>query len=296
MRVDAVRDVLHRVAEDALCREFIRAFAVEPCRASVAAFVWCMMTSRRIHDATETRQELMIRERPAVIVGDERDTAAAHPVFVVWQYFLANRHDAVAPGGGLTLTDAVDSLLELDIRFEHMQKFRRPRPAVAHHDDSHRHRCERVIYIVSDGPHTVELARIEWLFLIFASRHVDIDEAADVGSWRDELILDCVAIDIVHDLSHLFLHRVTNASGRHGLDDALQLSDRQIYQALVVYRGTLFKCDVIILGSNIGDALAPFGHLKAVCIGKSDVRPEYRRALVELDEIGESVSKVCKIC
>lgn len=295
MCVDTLRDVLHRVAEDALCRELIRAFTVEPCRASVAAFVWCMMTSRRIHDATEARQELMIRERPAVLVGDERDTIAAHPVFVVRQHFLADRHDAVAPGGGLTLTDAVDSLLELDVGFEHMQKFRRSRPAVAHHDDSHRHRRKRVIYIVSDGPHSVKLARIEGLFLVLASRHVDINESADISSRRDELILDCVTIDVVHDLPHLLLHRVSDAGCRHRLNDALQLGHGQISQSLVVYRGALSECDVIILGSNIRDALAPFGHLESVGVCERDVRSEDCRALIELDKVSQGIVEISKV-
>ena len=271
MRVDSIRDILYGMAEDALCRELICAFTVEPSRAGVAAFVRRVMTSRRIHDASEPRQELMIRERPAVLVGDERDTVAAHPVFIIGKYFSADRHDAIAPGGGLTLTDAVDSLLELDVSFEHMQKFRRPRSAVAHHNDSHRHRRERILYIVSDGSHAVELARIEGLFLVLALRHVDVDEAADVGSRCDELILDCVAVDVVHDLPHFLLHRVPDTGCRHRLDDALQLGHSQIRQSLVVYRGALFECDVIILGSDIRNALAALSHFKAVCIRKSDI-------------------------
>lgn len=84
MRVDTVGDVLYSMAEDALCRELVCAFAIEPGRAGVAALMRRMMTSRRIHDAAEPRQELMIRERPAVIVSDECDAFTAHPVLIVW--------------------------------------------------------------------------------------------------------------------------------------------------------------------------------------------------------------------
>ena len=213
----------------------------------------------------------MIRERLAVIVGDERNTIAAHPVLIVWQYFLADRHDAIPPGGCLALADAIKSLLELDVGFEHAQKFGWSRPTVAHHDDGHGHGGERISLIVGNSPHSVELARIEWLFLVLTSWHIDIDEAADVGSRCDELILDCVAVDVVHDLPHFLLHRVPDTGCRHRLDDALQLGHSQIRQSLVVYRGALFECDVIILGSDIRNALAALSHLKAVCIRKSDI-------------------------
>lgn len=237
----------------------------------------------------------MIRERLAVIVGDERDTIAAHPVLIVWQYFLADRHDAIPPGGCLALANAIKSLLELDVGFEHAQKFGWSRPTVAHHDDGHGHGGERISLIVGNSSHAVELTRIEGLFLVLASWHIDIDEAADVGSRCDELILDRVAVDVVHDLPHFLLHRVPDTGCRHRLDDALQLGHSQIRQSLVVYRGALFECDVIILGSDIGDALAPLAHLESVGVCECDVRAEDCRAFVELDKISQGIVEVGKV-
>ena len=211
MSIYPVRNVLYCMSKNPLCGQFIGSLVIKPCRTGVATFVWCMMTARGVHNVTKPGQKLMVRERLAVIISDKRDSVAAHPVFIVGQDFLVYWYNTVPSSGGLTFPNEIKPLIEFNVRFEYMQKFRRARATIAHHDNGHSHRRKSVFSIICNRLYAVQLPRIEGLFPIFTFRRVNVNKMANIGSRCDKLILDCIAVDVMHDLSHFFLHRMPDA-------------------------------------------------------------------------------------